>query len=30
MDEMGLVRMVDDMYDYPALSEIIRVTITEI
>ena len=30
MDEMGLVRGVDDMYDYPALSEIIRVTITEI
>ena len=30
LDEMGLVRMVDDMYAYPALSEIIRVTITEI
>ncbi|NQV40736.1 MAG: hypothetical protein HQ506_00135 [Candidatus Marinimicrobia bacterium] len=30
MDEMGLVRMVDDMYDYPTLSEIIRVTITQI
>ena len=30
MDEMGLVRMVDDMYDYPALNQIIRVTITEI
>ena len=30
LDEMGLVSMVDDMYDYPALSEIIRVTITEI
>ena len=29
-DEMGLVRMVDDMYDYPTLSEIIKVTITEI
>ncbi len=30
LDDMGLVSMVDDMYDYPALSEIIRVTITEI
>ena len=29
-DEMGIVQMVDDMYDYPTLSEIIRVTITEI
>ena len=30
MDEMGMVRMVNDMYDYPTLSEIIRVTITEL
>jgi hypothetical protein len=30
MDEMGVVRKVDDVYDYPALNEIIRVTITEI
>ncbi|MBC8191449.1 MAG: spondin domain-containing protein [FCB group bacterium] len=30
MDEMGLVSIVDDMYNYPSLSDIIRVTITEI
>lgn len=29
-DEMGLVRMVDDMYNYPSLTEIVRITITEI
>ena len=29
-DEMGMVMMVDDMYDYPAVSDIIRITITEI
>lgn len=30
VDEMGLVRMVDDDYDYPVLSDIIKVTITEL
>jgi hypothetical protein len=30
LNEEGLVHMVSDMYDYPELSEIVRVTITEI
>ncbi|MBT3227877.1 MAG: hypothetical protein HOD43_13945 [Candidatus Marinimicrobia bacterium] len=30
MDEMGLVSMVNDSFEYPALSEIIRITITEL
>ncbi|NQV16259.1 hypothetical protein HQ531_12430 [bacterium] len=30
VDEMGLVRMVDDSYEYQSLNEIIRVTITEL
>ena len=29
-DEEGLVHMVSDMYDYPDLSDIVRITITEI